>query len=180
LFSSLGHVTNTCPSRSNQGKGFIPHENDKSLSNYGYRLITLLAFLDRTRNDPDALKLPLTDHQKRLVDRFAQAIEDDREDMELLHQLFLTFSDPPTEETPIGRWEESLHCFIAASNIRIDGSLVPITQVPNEFAEWAYLIRNSVLYETAKHSNNLLEMDRYIHPFGSVNMRHLICTLRFC
>jgi hypothetical protein len=120
----------------------------------------LLAFLDRTRNASDALKLPLTDHQKTLVDRFGKAIEDDREDMELLHQLVLTFSDPPTEETPIGRWVEPLLCFIAACNIRIDGSLIPITQVPNEFAEWAYLIRNSVLYETSKHSNNLLEMDR--------------------
>jgi hypothetical protein len=120
----------------------------------------LLAFLDRTRNDSDALKLPLTDQQKMLVNQFGQAIEDDREDMELLHQLVLTFSDPPTEQTPIGRWVEPLLCFIAACNLRIDGSLVPITQVPNEFAEWAYLIRNSVLYETAKHSNNLLEMDR--------------------
>lgn len=155
-----GHVIHTCSSRSNKGKAFTPHHNDKSLITYGYRLITLLAFLDRTRNDPEALKIPLTDHQKSLVDEFGQALVDDREDMELLHQLVLTFSDPPTEETPIGRWVEPLLCFIAACNMRIDGTLVPITQVPNEFAEWAYLIRNSVLYETSKHSNNLLEMDR--------------------
>jgi hypothetical protein len=160
ILFTLGYFAHTCPSRSNKGKGFTPHENDKSLTTYGYRLITLLAFLDRTRDDSDALKLPLTDHQKMLVEEFGEAIEDDREDIELLHQLVFTFSDPPTEDTPIGRWVEALLCFIAACNIRIDGSLIPITQVPNEFAEWAYLIRNSVLYETSKHSTSLLEMDR--------------------
>jgi hypothetical protein len=102
ILFTLGYFAHTCPSRSNKGKGFTPHENDKSLTTYGYRLITLLAFLDQTRDDSDALKLPLTNHQKMLVEEFGEAREDDREDIELLHQLLLTFSDPPTDDTPIG------------------------------------------------------------------------------
>ena len=102
ILFTLGYFTDTCPSRSNKGKGFIPHENDKSLTTYGYRLIMLLAFLDQTRDASNALKLPLTDCQKLLVDQFGEDIDDDREDIELLHQLVFTFSDPPMEDTPIG------------------------------------------------------------------------------
>jgi hypothetical protein len=103
-----------------------------------------------------------------MIGRFAQSLKDDSEDMGLIHQLFYTFSAPPDDSSPIGRWQDPMICFIAITNLLNDGSFKHVFGVTKDFSKWEYSIRSSVLYEISLHDSSISEMERYTpHPLAT-------------
>jgi len=95
-----------------------------------------------------------------MVQKLAGMLAKKRKDISLIHHLFYTFSAPPDDDTPAGRWLDSLKCFIAISNLMVDGSFKHVLLVTKDFSKWEYLLRSSVLYEISSYDGSIRDMER--------------------
>jgi hypothetical protein len=143
--------------------GWTTHQDDKTLKDYISELITFLKCLITVDNKPESYTgyvLPTTDSQNAMIKKLRKALEEDKKDIGLIHDLFYSFTAPPDEDVLIGKWHETIMCYIAASNVRTMGGFKPVTDVTNQLAKWAYLIRGGCFREIVKEDRTLRQMDR--------------------
>ena len=134
-------------------------------------LIALFTYLVRSLKDKSLRQLPISEEQRGMICLLAQRIDSNQQDSALIHRLFYSFSAPPDDSKPIGRWQDPLLCFIAISNLCVDGSLKPVLLVTKDFAKWVYLIRSSALYEISLANKSIGEMERWeIFSSGAAGM----------
>jgi hypothetical protein len=144
-----------------KGKAFKVHEDDKVLKEYGLELIRLLTYLDRSCKTNTLLQLPLNEEQKTMVHELSQRLKDKQKDLLLIHRLWYSFTAPPDDSKPIGKWQDLVLCFLAISHARADSSLQPVTRATEDCSVWEYLIRSGALYEISLHDESYGEMERY-------------------
>jgi len=94
-----------------------------------------------------------------MTEELRKAVDTSAKDISLLHRLFYTFSEPLSRARMEGQWKDPLHCFIAISNLSIDGNLRPVGLVTKQLAEWKYLIRNSVTAQGLIYSESEDDID---------------------
>jgi hypothetical protein len=143
--------------------GWTTHQDDKTLKDYISELITFLKCLIAMENKPadyTGYRLPTTDSQKAMIKRLNDSLTDNKKDIGLIHDLFYSFTAPPDEETPVGKWHETILCYIAASNVHAMGGFKPVTDVTGQLAKWEYLIRGGCFREIVKEDSTLRTMDR--------------------
>jgi hypothetical protein len=134
---------------------------DSRLREYGGNIVNFLTYNLRTLDRQDIPQLPLSDEQKSMFRHLAKALDDQQKDMDLLHDLFYSFSAPPTDTTPIGKWKSNpLLCFIAISHMDSSGTFKSVLDVTPDFARWEYNIRSSAIVEIAKHDGSIRDMER--------------------
>jgi hypothetical protein len=110
-------------------------------------LIGLLTYLGRSHKDNTLPQLPLTMEQKAMVVELSERLNNDTKDLSLIHRLWYTFSAPPDDSQPIGKWQDPLLCFMAISHCRADGTIKPPSKATEDCAIWEYLLRSGGLYE---------------------------------
>ena len=121
-------------------------------------LIGLLTYMDRSQKDNTLPQLPLTDEQRHMVSELSVKLENNDKDLMLIHQLWYSFSAPPDDSKPVGKWEDALLCFIAISHARADGSIKPVSVATEDFAIWEYLLRSGGLYEISLHNGSFIQL----------------------
>jgi len=141
-------------------KAFKVLEDDKVLKDFCIPLISLLAYLVRSFKDPCLLQIPLSDKQRALTQALAAKLDKNEKDIQLLHNLSYTFSAPPSDHTPIGKWSDPLLCFLAIYNLYADGSMKPILSVTRDLAKIEYILRSGVLYEFSMGNLGIKEMEK--------------------
>jgi hypothetical protein len=142
------------------GLGWTTLEDDKVLKDYASEIITFLKTIVLTVDKPDGYTFPMREEEKDMARKFAAAVTEDKKDIDLLHNLFYSFTAPPDEGTPIGKWQDAFLTFICASNLRICGTFEPVRTVTKQLAKWEYLIRGSCLHEFSGHDLSIREMER--------------------
>lgn len=122
--------------------------------------MNFLWYLDMAFKDGSLIQLPITEKQKQMVEEFSEMLKGEKEDLLFMHQYFYSFTAPPQDDTPLGRWKDPVMCFIAIWNLLIDGSYKPVNLVTKEFARWEYDIRSSCLYEISLKKGTVSEIER--------------------
>jgi hypothetical protein len=142
------------------GKGWKPLTDEGTMKDYCQPLIALIAFLVKTIPSRHSLQLPITEDQHRMIADIDLALKEKKKDISLMHRLIFSLTAPPSDDSPIGRWKDPLICFIAASQLQVDGSFLPVKYATKEFAMWEYGIRGNALYHISKSTNSLLQMEK--------------------
>ena len=143
-------------------QAFYLQADDRIMKDYCAPLISFFTYLIKSQKDQDLLQLPLTDFQRETLKVFTNMVNNDNEDISVLHSLFYSFTAPPDDNQPVDRWMDSLICFLAISNVCIDGTFEPVDKVTKEFAKWEYHIRSSALHEISSMNGSIGEMERYV------------------
>ena len=128
--------------------------DDSRLMQYAAPLVSLLSYVLRSTETDDLIQLPLRQEQLFLTEQLRKAVMTSTKNIPLLHQLCYTFSEPLCGTRIEGQWKDPLHCFLAISNLCIDGNLRPISLVTKQLAEWKYLIRNGVAAQGLLYSDS--------------------------
>lgn len=95
--------------------------------------------------------LPVTEYQKTKGRLLLHTLHNKDCDIPLLHDLFYSFTTPPSENKPLKRWDDTLQCFLAVKNMRKDGTSESAGTVAAQLSRWEYLIRGTALYEISEN-----------------------------
>jgi hypothetical protein len=130
------------------------HRDDVTLKSYGLVLVDLLAFTLRTLdNSEDEYKLPLNNTQVVLGRKLLNALCNQEKDIGTMHQLFYSFMAPPGDDERFSKWNDTLHCFLAVTNLREDGTFEGAAALTAELSRWEYNMRGAGLYEAVRNSS---------------------------
>ena len=133
--------------------------DDNTLKEYAAPLVSFLSYLLKSTQSADLIRLPLSEEQLSMTEELRNAVQTSTKDIPLLHRLFYTFSEPLSGARMEGQWKDPLHCFIAISNLSMDGNLRPVGLVTKQLAEWKYLIRNGVAVQALIYSESEDDID---------------------
>jgi len=156
--------------RINGEKAFQILDDDSRLKEYGTLLVNLLTYADRSLYNDQIIQLPFSEVQKGLVRELCQSIHTSTKNLDVIHRLFYTFSEPPHVLTSFGKWKDPLLCFIAIHNLCITGDYRPVSIASKEFAEWKYLIRSSILSEVGRHTGTVPEIEESVISYTFINL----------
>lgn len=138
------------------GAAWTAHDDDDTLSQYGCTLVNFLSFLVQTADNEElGYKLPMTEAQKELVKKLKEALENEICDISAIHELFYSYTAPPTNEDAMAKWSDALQCFLAVANLRPDGTFTSPGNFTQQLSHWEYLMRGSGLYEMVENSSRM-------------------------
>ena len=136
-------------------KGWMVHRDDTTLKSYGTVLVDLLAFTIRSLdNSEEEYKLPLNEKQVELGHILFQALQRKEKDIQVIHRLFYTFMAPPTDDQPFKKWNDTLQCFLAITNVRVNGTFAPAEKLTADLARWEYNMHGADLYESVNEASS--------------------------
>jgi hypothetical protein len=110
----------------------------------------MLTFLMKSRKAA-TLRIKLSEKQDKMLRGLKRALRKNEKDLELLHEIIFSLTEPPDRDAPITAWRDPIWSYIAISSLCIDGSLDPVRKMPNKFTIWEYIIRSSAMYEITKN-----------------------------
>jgi hypothetical protein len=120
------------------------------LRSYASSPVTMLTFLMKSRK-AETLRIKLSAKQDERVRELKCALrKKDVPDLELLHKIIFSFSDPPDRDAPIAASRDPIWCYIAISSLCIDGSTDSVQKMTGKFTIWEYIIRSSAMFEITK------------------------------
>ncbi|KJA17084.1 hypothetical protein HYPSUDRAFT_146917, partial [Hypholoma sublateritium FD-334 SS-4] len=141
-----------CPRTSQHGEFWQVLANDQSLRDYG-RLLhqwihALITSLDSQHSTH--YSFPFSEEQKELAEKLKLLLISTPGDNHLLvfHELVKSILlIHPTESAHCSKWKSIFECLLAISGLKEDGNFKQPREVTQMFAQIAYLIRSSILYE---------------------------------
>lgn len=123
--------------------------NDTSLRNYA-RLLqqwihAFIASLDN--NHPSNYVFPSTNQQKKLAQDLQHNLSTDQHDLSILHNLIKSILLVQSSQHHCSKWDSLSECMLAISALKSDGNFKLPHEITQTFAQLAYLIRSTILYE---------------------------------
>lgn len=136
--------------------------NDTTLNIYGRLLHQWLhAFILTLNNDhPSSYVLPATAYQKQLAQDLKIALKspESYHGLSILHQLVKSILlAQPVDNGIHSKWGLMVECLLAISALKEDGNFKQPHEVTQMFAQLAYLIRGTILYEAMDNKKNFKE-----------------------
>lgn len=108
-------------------------------------------------NHPSHYIFPATCDQKQLGQdlKLALGLPPDQHGLSILHQLVKSILlAQPVKQGCYSKWNSMVECMLAISALKEDGNFKQPHQVTQMFAQLAYLIRGTILYEALENIEN--------------------------